>query len=225
MPELTPQNAFRDERRAAMLSLAVSSLLLAIKFGAYWLTASAAIFSDAMESIINVLASAFALYSVILAHSPADRSHPYGHGKIEFLAAGFEGGMILLAAVFIAAQAIHQLVFGPRLHEQAVNVGLLLIALAMLLNGVVGFLLIRSGRKHGSITLAADGKHLLGDAITSAAVIVALGVVKLTGWRQADAIGALLVGGYITWLAIGLLRGVAAGLMDEQDLEDDRRIR
>src|SRR5438045_4948467 len=130
MPELTHQNAFRDERRAAMLSLAVSSLLLAIKFGAYWLTASAAIFSDAMESIINVLASAFALYSVILAHSPADRSHPYGHGKIEFLAAGFEGGMILLAAVFIAAQAIHQLVFGPRLHEQAVNVGLLLIALA-----------------------------------------------------------------------------------------------
>src|SRR5881394_3251193 len=91
--------SFEFERRAAALSVVVSVVLLAIKFTAYWFTASAAIFSDAMESIVNVIASGFALYSVILAHAPADAKHPYGHGKIEFLSAGLEGGMMLLAAV------------------------------------------------------------------------------------------------------------------------------
>src|SRR5215216_5699379 len=97
---------FRFERRAALMSLTVGVILLAIKFTAYFITASSAIFSDALESIVNVLASGFALYSIILAHSPADEKHPYGHGKVEFLAAGFEGGMIVLAAAAIAVQAI-----------------------------------------------------------------------------------------------------------------------
>src|SRR5215471_9955260 len=104
-----PVDVFRFERRAVLISLTAGIALLAIKFIAYFLTRSSAIFSDALESIVNVLASAFALYSIILAHAPADKSHPYGHGKIEFLAAGFEGGMIILAAVVIAAQAIYQL--------------------------------------------------------------------------------------------------------------------
>src|SRR2546428_5029929 len=103
----------RSERFAAIVSLVVSLALLGMKFAAYLLTGSAAIFSDALESIVNVFASAFALYSIILAHAPADATHPYGHGKVEFFAAGFEGGMILLAALLIAARAVEQLIRGP----------------------------------------------------------------------------------------------------------------
>ncbi|HWP40708.1 MAG TPA: cation diffusion facilitator family transporter, partial [Tepidisphaeraceae bacterium] len=100
-----------------MLSLGVGIILMLIKFVAYFLTGSAAIFSDALESIVNVLASGVALYAVILAHQPADREHPYGHGKVEFLSAGFEGGMIILAALVIIARAIEELIIGPGLHE------------------------------------------------------------------------------------------------------------
>src|SRR3954465_11008999 len=117
--------SFEFERRAAALSVVVSVVLLVIKFTAYWFTASAAIFSDAMESIVNVLASAFALYSIVLAHAPADEKHPYGHGKIEFLAAGFEGGMILLAAVVILVQAIAELYRGAK--PEQITYGLVLI--------------------------------------------------------------------------------------------------
>src|SRR5947207_15486563 len=117
-------NIFRSERRAALISLSVGILLLAIKFFAYFITGSSAIFSDALESIVNVLASGFALFSIILAHAPADEKHPYGHGKIEFLAAGFEGGMILLAAVVILVQAIAQLYRGAK--PEQINFGLVL---------------------------------------------------------------------------------------------------
>src|SRR3954463_4728407 len=107
-----PSLVFRYERRAALVSLTVGVLLLALKFIAYFLTGSSAIFSDALESIVNVLASGFALYSIILAHAPADEKHPYGHGKVEFMAAGFEGGMIVVAAIVIAVQAIYELYHG-----------------------------------------------------------------------------------------------------------------
>src|SRR3954463_4390694 len=103
---VTPAPSFRFESGAAVISVVVSVVLLAIKFTAYWFTGSAAIFSDAMESIVNVLAGGFALYSVILAHAPADEKHPYGHGKIEFMSAGLEGGMMLLAAVWIIFEAV-----------------------------------------------------------------------------------------------------------------------
>src|SRR5437870_13851383 len=134
------QEIFRSERRAAMISLVVGIALLSIKFAAYFVTQSSAIFSDALESIVNVLASAFALYSIILAHAPADESHPYGHGKIEFLAAGFEGGMILLAAVVIAVQAVAELYRGAR--PEQINFGLALIVLAMIVNGAAGLYLV-----------------------------------------------------------------------------------
>jgi cation diffusion facilitator family transporter len=215
-------DVFRFERRAAAISLTVGIALMAIKFIAYFLTRSSAIFSDALESIVNVLASGFALYSVILAHAPADKSHPYGHGKIEFLAAAFEGGMIVIAAIIIAAQAIIELYHGAG--PQKVDWGLLLVAGAMIVNGAAGFYLIASGKRHGSFTLEADGKHLLSDAVTSAAVLVALGIVKVMKWPLADPIAALCIAGYITWMAVGLLRRSAAGLMDEQDLADNAMI-
>jgi cation diffusion facilitator family transporter len=215
--------AARAERRAAGISLTVGVVLLATKFVAYLLTGSAAIFSDALESIVNVLAGGFALYAIVLAHRPADRDHPYGHGKVEFLSAGFEGGMILLAAVIIAARAIEKLVSGTSI--QRVDRGLLLIALAMVINAAVGLFLVRSGRKHGSITLEADGKHLLTDAISTVVVFLALGIYQFTGWNWVDPVAALIVAGYISFLAAGLLRRSAAGLMDEQDKADDAIIR
>src|SRR5215470_5666848 len=125
-------DVFRFERRAAITSLVAGIVLMGIKFAAYFLTGSAAIFSDALESIVNVLASGFALYSIILAHAPADETHPYGHGKIEFLSAGFEGGMILLAAIIIAVQAVAQLYRGAGVEK--IDWGLALIVLAMVVN-------------------------------------------------------------------------------------------
>jgi cation diffusion facilitator family transporter len=210
------------ERRAALISLATSTLLLAIKFSAYFLTDSAAVFSDALESIVNVFASGFALYAIILAHAPADREHPYGHGKVEFLSAGFEGGMILAAALVILVRTMEAIRRGPQVEK--IDAGLALVAGAMLVNGLVGLFLIRSGKRHGSIALEADGKHLLSDAVTSAVVLVALAVYWITGWKWIDPIAALIVAAYIGWLGVGLLGASAAGLMDKQDAADDELI-
>ena len=216
-------DAYHFERRAAILSLGVSVALMAVKFVAYFVTGSSAIFSDALESIVNVLASALALYSIVLAHAPADARHPYGHGKVEFLSAAFEGGMILLAALVITGRAVEQLLRGAQL--QRLDVGLALTGGAMLVNALVGTLVLRAGRRHGSIALEADGRHLLGDAVTTAGVLVALGLVRLTGVSWIDSLGALLVAIYISRTGYVLLRRATAGLMDEQDVEDERLLR
>jgi len=210
------------EAVAGLLSVFVGVLLMAIKFLAYFRTGSAAIFSDALESIVNVLASAFALYALFYAHRPADPTHPYGHGKIEFVSAGFEGGMILLAALVIAVRAVEALIYKPALDE--LMLGVVLMAVAMLVNGATGLYLVRAGRKHNSIALEADGKHLFSDAITSAAALLALAAVRFTGVRALDPIAALLIAAYLAHMAWGLLRQSAAGLMDEQDVADQRLI-
>ena len=210
----------KAERRAAALSLVTGVVLLAIKFFAYWLTGSAAVFSDAMESIVNVMASLVALYALAVAHRPPDKEHPYGHGKIEFVSAGFEGGMILLAAVFIAVSTLDTLLFRGLAHQE-LEAGLLLVTLATLINGGVGFYLIAIGRRQSSPTLVADGRHLLADAVTSVAVLAALGLVKLTNMPLADPIVALCIACYIGYTGLRLLRESAAGLMDEQDLADE----
>src|SRR3954468_3026143 len=132
--------------------------------------------------------------------------------------------MMLLAAVWIVYEAVQEMIRGPAVHQ--VNVGLLLLLLAGAVNGGVGMFLIRSGRRHGSLALEADGKHLLSDAVTSGGVIVALGLMWLRPtWTWVDPIAAVLVGGYIIWIAADLLRGSAAGLMDQQDLDDERVLR
>lgn len=211
------------ERRLALLAVAVGVGLLGLKFTAYAITGSAAIFSDALESIINVLASLVALYSLNYAARPADESHPYGHGKIEFISAGFEGGMITLAAAAIAFRTIDILLF-HEIRIEAVGLGLVLMVIAMCVNGGVGLALVRTGRKLHSITLEADGRHLLTDAVTTVGVLVALGVVQLTGWVWADPIAALLIAVYIALTGLSLLRRSYEGLMDKQDLADDRLI-
>lgn len=218
-----PSASASNERRAAAISLVVGIVLMVAKFSGYLVTGSTAIFSDALESIVNVLASGFALYAIILAHQPADREHPYGHGKIEFLAAGFEGGMIVLASLLIVVQTVASIYRG--LVIESPDIGLALVGVAMIVNGATGMFLIRSGRAHGSITLEADGRHLISDAISSAAVIAALGIYRFTGWKWIDPIAAGFVAVYIAWIGCGLLRRSAAGLMDEQDIDDERLIR
>lgn len=210
----------RGEAVAALLAVGVSVALLAIKFVAYFLTGSAAVFSDAMESIVNVLASCFAFYSLYLAHQPPDENHPYGHGKVEFLSAGFEGGMILLAALVIAFKAVDNLVQGVQV--ESIDSGLVLMLAATAVNFAVGSYLLVTGKRSGSLTLEADGYHLLSDAVTSVVVVVALVIVRYTGFTYADPIAAILVSIYIIWIAQSLLRRSAAGLMDQQDMADEK---
>jgi cation diffusion facilitator family transporter len=209
----------RPEAIAGQLSVVVGVVLLGLKFVAYFVTGSAAIFSDAMESIVNVAASSFALYALFYAHRPADREHPYGHGKIEFMSAGFEGGMVFAAALVIAFRAIEALYRRPQLEQ--IGLGLWLMGLAMVVNGGMGLYLIRAGKKHNSLTLQADGHHLFSDAVTSAAAMVALVLVQVTNRPIIDPIFALLIAVYISILGIRLMRAGAAGLMDEQDLADE----
>src|SRR5687768_8900862 len=200
----SPRHVPRVELLAATFSVVVSVALLGTKFAAYYLTGSAAIFSDALESIVNVIASLVAAYSLTLAHQPADAQHPYGHGKVEFLSAGFEGGMILLAAAVIAFRAVEEMFQGPGAHQ--LDVGLMLVAVAGGVNGAVGLLLLQAGKRRGSIALVADGKHLLTDAITSAAVVAALAIMWLKPtWTWVDPIAALLVAAYIAVMAVQLL--------------------
>ncbi len=215
----------RDEARAAVLALAVGLLLTGVKFVAYFLTGSAAVFADALEGLVNVAAAAFALYSIVLAHRPADANHPYGHGKVEFLSGGFEGGMILLAAVVSAVNAADHLLRARPLPEARLDAGLLLLAAALVVNGATGWYLVRVGRRRGSLALVADGHHLLSDAVTSVAAVGALIVVRFTGWRYADPVAALVVSAYIALTGVRLVRHAVAGLMDRQDAEDEALLR
>ena len=214
----------RVEAVAALASVVIALVLLGVKFTAYYLTESAAIFSDALESIVNVVASLVAAYSLFLAHQPPDELHPYGHGKVEFLSAGFEGGMILLAACVIAFRAIEEMIRGPGAHE--LDWGLVLIFFAGAVNGIAGVSLLILGRRRHSMTLTADGQHLLSDAITSVGVLAALGIMWLEPrWVWIDPIAALLVAAYIAYMGTHLLSASAAGLMDRQDAADVKLLR
>ncbi len=213
------------EARAAVAALLMAIALTGVKFVAYFLTQSAAVFSDALESIVNVVAASFALYSLYWAHQPADPDHPYGHGKIEFLSAGFEGGMILLAAVVAAAKAIDDLIRAGKLQVEQLPLGIGLLAIALFGNAGLGAILLRIGRQNHSATLEADGHHLISDAVTSAAALAGLIVVHLTQRRWADPVAALLVAGYIGWVGVRLVYESIGGLMDRQDKSDQQLLR
>jgi cation diffusion facilitator family transporter len=213
----------RNDLRAAQIALGVGVVLTTVKFVAYLLTDSSAVFSDALESIVNVIASMGMIWAIHAAHRPADRNHPYGHGKAEFMIAGAEGAMICLAAVVILFRAIEQLFSGAK--PEQLGLGIWLIIAAMLVNGAVGTWLVVSGRRSGSIALEADGKHLLSDAVTSIAVLAALVLVKVTGMNWIDPATAILVAGFIAVVGYRLLRQSSAGLMDEQDMKDDALLR
>jgi cation diffusion facilitator family transporter len=212
-----PGNA-RDRqmlRFAMNLSLGVGLLMLFIKFGAYLLTGSAAIFADAVETIVHVIAVAFASFSLRLSQKPADASHPYGHAKIGFFSAGAEGALIILAALFIIHDAISKWLAGLVLEN--IGLGTALTALTVVINGGLGLYLVWLGKRKHSLILEANGKHVLTDAWTSVGVILGLGLTLLTGWLPWDPIFAILVAINILVAGFGLLRRSVGGLMDEAD--------
>lgn len=203
------------EIRAARLSLAVAVVLLVVKTGAWLLTGSAAILSDALESIINVAAAAFAVFSVAVSQSPPDARHPYGHGNIEYYAAWFEGMLIIAASGVIFWESWDK-IFHPAPMPN-LGAGLALLVGAALANLWLGLRLVRQGRRSNSLTLTADGQHVLTDVTTSAGVFVGLGLVMATGWLWIDGLVACLVGLNIAWTGLGLVRRSVAGFMNESD--------
>jgi cation diffusion facilitator family transporter len=202
--------------RAAWISLAVGSLICAGKFAAAGLTGSTALLSDALESIVNVVAAALLLYAVYVAARPADRDHPYGHGKVEFFSAGVEGGLIAVAAVAIVYYAALDLVRGPELRR--LDVGLAISAGLALANLALGAYLVRTGRRTHSEAVVADGRHVLTDVVTTVGVIAGLAAVYVTEWPRLDPLVAIAVALSILRTGWRLLRGAVGGLMDEADV-------
>lgn len=207
--------AFEARLRAGRLALVAGLGVFAAKLVAWWLTGSTAVLSDALESVVNVVAGALLLYSLHVSHQPADRNHPYGHGKVEFFSAGVEGTLIGIAALLIGIEAVRQLVLGPELRR--LDLGLLVVTAATAVNGALGAYLIRVGRRSHSLALVADGRHLLTDVATSVGVIVGLAAVRITGITILDPLVALLVALQIVRTGWLLAREAVGGLMDEAD--------
>ena len=213
-----PKSKFKhQEKNAILISLIVGLLLMIIKFTAYYLTNSKAILTDAAESIVNVVSAAFATYSVYISSRPKDILHPYGYGKVSFFSSGIEGILIVTAGVLMIFPAILSIID----HEEvmAIDNGLYLVALTMLINGGVGYYLLNKGKKTRSIILEADGKHLLTDAISSMALIVGLFIVKFTQSPYVDGILALILAIFIIYSGIKILKKSVDGLMDMLDVE------
>lgn len=198
--------------RFAWLSIGAAVLTIGLKSGAYLLTGSVGLLSDAIESGVNLVAAIMALAMLTVAAWPADESHMYGHSKAEYFASSVEGILILVAAGGIIFTAIQRLL-NPKELEQ-VGVGLIVSISASLINLAVAQILLRAGKKNNSITLEADARHLMTDVWTSVGVVAAIGVVALTGWIVLDPLIAIAVGLNIIWTAYQLMRRSVAGLMD-----------
>ncbi len=204
------------------LSLAVALLMLVGKAAAYAATGSAAILSDAAESVVHLFATGFAGFSLWYAGTPADTSHPYGHGKIAYFAAGVEGVLVLVAAGGVLYSAAEAFVYGPSLER--LGFGLLVIGGLTLVNLALGLYLVRTGRRTNSLVLVSNGQHVLADMWTSLGVLAGVALVWATGLAWLDPLVALLVAGNLVWAAYGLLKRSVAGLMEEADAEATQAI-
>ncbi len=203
----------RNLQRYAWLSIAAAITTIILKGVAWWLTGSVGLLSDAMESFVNLAGAMMALAMLALAAAPADDKHAYGHGKAEYFSSAFEGFLILLAAAGIAYTAIDRFLHPQPLSD--VGIGLLVSVVASLINWFAARELLKAGRAHNSITLEADAKHLMTDVWTSVGVIIAVGLVWVSGWLWLDPLIALLVAVNIVWTGWELMHRSASGLMDE----------
>jgi cation diffusion facilitator family transporter len=212
--------------RFAWLSIAAAVITIALKTAAYLITGSVGLFSDAVESVVNLIGGILALTMLTVAARPADEDHAYGHGKAEYFSSGVEGSLILVAAISIAIAAARRLVTPKPLQE--LGVGLAVSVVASVINLVVALVILRAGHKHNSITLEANGRHLLTDVWTSVGVLGGVGAVALTGWQRLDPLVALLVAANIVWTGVGIVRRSIGGLMDTalstEDVATVRRI-
>jgi cation diffusion facilitator family transporter len=206
--------------RYAWLSVAAAIATIALKTLAWWLTGSVGLLSDALESLVNLAAALLALSMLRLAAAPPDADHPYGFSKAEYFSAGIEGALIVLAAAGIIWAAVPRLI-APRALEMPLA-GLALTVIASAINYAVAVILLRAGRRHHSITLEADGKHLMTDVWTSAGVIVGVMLVFVTGWLRLDPLVALAVALHIIWTGFGLVRRSVRGLLDPAISPEDQ---
>jgi cation diffusion facilitator family transporter len=198
--------------RFAWISIGASILTIGLKSAAYYLTGSVGLLSDAIESLVNLAGGIMALTMLKIAARPADTEHAYGHNKAEYFSSGVEGTLILVAAASIGFAAYGRLL-DPKPLEQ-IGAGLIVSAAASAINLATALLLVRVGRKRNSITLEANGHHLMTDVWTSVGVIAAIGAVAMTGWTRLDPIVAFIVAANIVWTGIRIVRRSVAGLMD-----------
>ena len=200
-------------QRMLWASVVVALITIALKTSAWYITDSVGLLSDAMESFVNLASAIFGLAMVTIALRPADDDHPYGHHKAEYFSSGFEGALIIAAALAIIWAAGHRL-FDPQPIQQ-VGWGLALAVLSSALNGLLAWVMFHAAREHRSIALEADAKHLVTDVWTSAGVVIGIGAVALTGWLWLDALVAIGVALTILWHGSHLMWRSSQGLMDE----------
>ncbi len=216
-------NVSRDPGKTAIsVSVLVAGVMLVGKVTAYVLTHSTAILADAAEAVVHGGATALAAFSFWYAAHPADARHPYGHGRIAYFSAGFEGALILAASVAVVWTAIHGLLHGPQL--QHLGVGVAIGSVLALINLILGLTLIRIGRRQNNLVLVANGRHALADMGTTLAAVVGVGLVMLTNVTWLDPLAALVIGGAIMVSGISLVRQSFRGLMDEVAPELSRRL-
>ena len=221
MPHCTKPGGRSHLARFALLSIAAALITISLKALAYYLTGSVGLLSDAFESIVNLIGAVMTLAMLKIAAHPPDKEHPYGHSKAEYFSSSVEGILILLAAAGIAYAAISRLIEPKPLEK--LGIGLVVSTAASLVNLGVAMILLRAGKRHTSIALEADARHLMTDVWTSAGVISGVALVAFTGLNILDPIVALAVAANIVWTAISLLRRSVEGLMDVSLSKEDQQ--
>lgn len=209
----TSKTNFAFQRNVAIVGI----LLFVGKLIAWHLTNSDAVFSDAMESIVNIIAAFMGLYSLYLAAKPKDLDHPYGHGKVEFVTSGIENTLIIFAGVIIIVQSVDSLLHGNV--PKKLDWGILIVALTAAINYLMGHISIKKGIKQNSLVLQSSGKHLQSDTLTTLGVVISLVLIYFTKIYWIDAAVALIFGGYIMFIGYKIIRKALSGIMDEADLE------
>ena len=205
-------NNFTFQRWVAIIGI----VLFIAKLIAWHLTNSDAVFSDAMESIVNIIAAFMGLYALYLAAKPKDREHPYGHGKVEFVTSGIEGALIIFAGVIIIVQSVDSLLHGNI--PKKLDWGIVIIAVTAAINYLLGYISYQKGIKENSLVLQSSGKHLQSDTLTTLGVVVSLVLVYFTKIYWIDAAVAMIFGGYIIFVGYKIIRKALSGIMDEADL-------
>ena len=208
----TSKTNFAFQRTVAIIGI----VLFVAKLIAWHLTNSDAVFSDAMESIVNIIAAFMGLYSLYLAAKPKDREHPYGHGKVEFVTSGIEGALIIFAGVIIIVQSVDSLLHGNV--PKKLDWGILIIAITAAINYLLGYISYQKGIKENSLVLQSSGKHLQSDTLTTLGVVISLILVYFTKIYWIDAAVALIFGAYIMFVGYKIIRKALSGIMDEADL-------
>lgn len=194
---------------------ATGLLLFGVKLTAWYLTNSVSILTDALEGIVNVISAFIGLYSLYLSSLPKDKNHPYGHGKVEFLSAALEGVMIAFAGIWIIFEAINHIINPQQIKE--LDLGILLIIIAALVNFIVGFIAVKKGKRNNSIALIASGKHLISDTFTTVGIIIGLVIMLFTKLMWIDSAVALVFGAIIIVTGFQIIRKSVSGIMDEAD--------